>query len=168
MSSLQAPQLLWPALKEAGQTAQAFVPRATVNPVWEDFTATLPASLNPQDPAEGGNPDSQETNIMCYYLNSQISAYQLCFKVVLLFLMQILLCGGSHHTHSYWWNYRGTMSRGFLLLRGSCSTSALWSRDICRCDTRYSVRTLCARLVLCVRLSVLVSCRSVVYYFVYP
>lgn len=65
VSSLQAPQPLWPALKEAGQTAQACASRTTVNPVWEDFTATLLASLNPQDPAEGGKPDSQETNIIC-------------------------------------------------------------------------------------------------------
>lgn len=60
MSSLKAPQLLWPALKEAGQTARACVSRRTANPVWEDFTAIRLASLNRVDPAVGGTSDSDE------------------------------------------------------------------------------------------------------------
>lgn len=76
-------------------------------------------------------------------------------------LMQILLCRGSRHIHPYWWIYRGTLSWGLLLPRGSCPTCALWSRDICCCNTCYSVWALCAGLALCVWLSVLVSCRFV-------
>lgn len=73
VSSLQAPQLPWPALKEAGQTAQACVSWRTANPVWEDFTATPPASLNLVDPAVGGTPNSDQLwSYLCprYYLIS--------------------------------------------------------------------------------------------------
>lgn len=58
VSSLQAPLLPYPALKEAGQTAQACAARTTAGPVWGDFTVTLPASLHLVDPAEGGMPHS--------------------------------------------------------------------------------------------------------------
>lgn len=63
MLSFQAPQLLWPALKEAGQTAQACVSRTTANLVKEDFTASLLASLNLVDPAVAGMSDSYELKI---------------------------------------------------------------------------------------------------------
>lgn len=58
VSFSQAPQLLWRALREAGPTAQACVSRRTANPVWEDFTATLLASLNLLDFATRGTPNS--------------------------------------------------------------------------------------------------------------
>lgn len=56
MSTVQAPQLLKSALKEAGQTVQACVAKMIVKPVRGDFTATLLASLNPLDSVVKGKP----------------------------------------------------------------------------------------------------------------
>lgn len=87
VSFLQAPQLPWPALKEAGQTAQACVYRRTANPVWGGFTVTLPASLDLVDPAVGGTTDSDEL-YKCILLVSLLlfktSSFSSCHRVVML------------------------------------------------------------------------------------
>lgn len=51
---LQAPQLPWPALKGPGPTVLACTLQAAAKPVWEDFTARQPASLNPAESAAEG------------------------------------------------------------------------------------------------------------------
>lgn len=86
--------------------------------------------------------------------------YTLC--MYFLISTQVLLCGRSSHFYPHRWNNRWTLSWRSLLPGGNCSTSALWSRDLCGCYTRNPLWALWAWLALCVWCSVLVSCRLAV------
>lgn len=59
VDGVQAPVVRGPALKEAGQTAQACAVRRTVNPVPGGFTAPPPVQQLRPDPAAEGAPGSR-------------------------------------------------------------------------------------------------------------
>lgn len=95
---LKAPRLLWPAPGEGFQTALVCVFWRTADPAWEDSTASLSAALSLMDPVVGGT-DFYELRsyviVSVYYeLNGR------CISFCVVFLLQILLRGGSCHTHS--------------------------------------------------------------------
>lgn len=97
VSLSKAPWLLWPAPGEDFQAAQVCVLWRTADPAPEDSTATLLASLSLMDPVVGGRDFYQLQSLVIFRVY-----YELTGSVLRIvgFLLQILLRGGSHHTHS--------------------------------------------------------------------
>lgn len=93
----KAPWLLWPAPGEDFQTAQVCVLWRTADPAPEGSTATLLASLSLMDPVVEGRDFYKLQSLVIFRVYYELTGSVLRIVV---FLLQILLCGGSRHTHS--------------------------------------------------------------------
>lgn len=88
--------LLWPVPGEDFQTAQVCVLGRTADPAPEDSTATLLASLSLMDPVVEGRDFYKLQSLVIFRVYYKLTGSVLIVVV----LLQILLFGGSRHTHS--------------------------------------------------------------------
>lgn len=89
--------LLWPAPGEDFPTAQVCVLWRTADPAPEDSTVTLLASLSLMDSVVRGRDFYKLQSLVIFRVYYEVTGSILRIVV---FLLQILLCGGSRHTHS--------------------------------------------------------------------